>query len=138
MCHLSPALPRVEAQAYRQALVARVQGSYEKHRCDRCIRVGFAFSRRISRLLLSTCDDPRPGEGLVQPGSPWKGISARSSLAAGGDLLHEQGKPWTARTRGGEKKEKAKRQTHTARKQGLRYQLLFSLLSLSERLVESN
>lgn len=30
------------------------------------------------------------------------------------------------------------RDRHTARKQGLRYQLLFSLLSLSERLVESN
>lgn len=37
-----------------------------------------------------------------------------------------------------EKEEKAKRRTYTARKKGLRYQLLFSLLSLSERLVESD
>lgn len=53
-------------------------------------------------------------------------------------MLHEQGKLQTPRTRGGEKEEKAKRRTYTARKKELRYQLLFSLLSLSERLVECN
>lgn len=38
--------------------------------------------------IMSTCDDPRAREGRVQPSTPWKGISACSSLAMGGDLLH--------------------------------------------------
>lgn len=43
-----------------------------------------------------------------------------------------------SKNQGVEKEEKAKRRIYTARKKGLKYQLLLSLLSLSERLVESN